>query len=128
MRLLLPLIDILGAASQAAINTLTAAVAAAAAAAAAAGAEAATAQTGANTANAALSLIRKGFATVPNGATIVVVAVGAECNGKPVCVTPLVAMTAARFFWAECSGGNLSLSIDVDNTADLTFSYQIDAR
>jgi hypothetical protein len=73
--------------------------------------------------------IQSGTATVLNGATTAVIAVGAEFDGSLAVVSFAEAPTAASTVWAgPVAGGNLTVAIDVDNTADLDVHYLLDAR
>jgi hypothetical protein len=71
-----------------------------------------------------------GQTTILNGATTRVISVGAAYNGKPVYATFGAQPTAAGVKWLSgvVSGGNLTLAINVDNTADLAVNYSIDGR
>ena len=82
----------------------------------------------ADTANTALGKILSGSLTVLNGQTTITSSVGAAYNGKPVLVSFGEAPTAAAKCWGVVAAGTLTLSIDVDNTADLDLTYLIDGR
>lgn len=70
-----------------------------------------------------------GTATVLDGNTTVVVAVGAEYNGKPVLVSFAEAPTAADLdVRGAVAAGNLTITITADNTADIDVNYLIDGR
>lgn len=70
-----------------------------------------------------------GQATVANGATTVTVAVGAAYDGANAVVgfgeTPTVAATVSS---AVVAGGDLVITTNADNTADLLVNWFIDAR
>ena len=73
--------------------------------------------------------VQSGTATVLNGATTAVVALGTEFNGALAVVSFAEAPTAAAKIWAgPVAGGNLTINIDVDNTADLDVHYIVDGR
>lgn len=82
----------------------------------------------ADTANTALGKILSGTLTVLNGQTTITSSVGAAYNGKPVLVSFAEAPTAAAKCWGVVAAGTLTLTIDVDNTADLDLTYLIDGR
>lgn len=70
--------------------------------------------------------LASGTATVANGATTVVVAVGADWNGSQVFLTPAQADTYASVHWfGAVAGGNLTITVDTDpgNAAGLAFNY-----
>lgn len=76
-----------------------------------------------------LALMVSGNATITNGTTSVVVNVGAAFNNK----VPIVSFgenpTAATKVWAAPpSGGNLTIEVDQDPTADTVVHYFIDGR
>lgn len=75
-----------------------------------------------------MSAIISGTATVADGATTVAVTVGAAYNGKPVVVSFAEAPTAAAIVSAAVATGDLTITIDADNTADLDVFYLIDGR
>lgn len=75
-----------------------------------------------------LGNILTGTATVLDGNTSVVVAVGAEYDGLPVVCTFGEEPTAAAIVSATVASGNLTITIDADNTADLLVHYMIDGR
>jgi hypothetical protein len=67
-----------------------------------------------------------GKAKVLNGATTVVVAVGAQYSGMEALVSFAQAPTAAKACYATAVvGGNLTIGIDVDNTADIFINYAV---
>lgn len=73
--------------------------------------------------------VQTGAATVLNATTSIVVAVGAEFDGKLAVVSFAEAPTAATLIWAgPVAAGNLTINIDVDNTADLDVHYVLDGR
>jgi hypothetical protein len=73
--------------------------------------------------------IQSGSGTVLNGATTAVIAVGTEFNGAIAVVSFAEAPVAASKIWAgPVAGGNLTVAIDVDNTADVDFHYILDGR
>jgi hypothetical protein len=83
----------------------------------------------ADLAQAAVDAIASGFDTILNGQVSKVVAVGAEFNGKYAVVSFAETPTAAtKISSAAVADGNLTITIDQDNTADLLVSYFIDAR
>lgn len=82
----------------------------------------------ANTLEAHDAKMVSGTATVADGDTTVVVAVGAAFNAKPVIVSFAEAPTAATVVSAAIATGSLTITIDQDNTADLDVNYFIDGR
>ena len=82
----------------------------------------------ADTANTALGKILSGKLTVSSGQTTITSSVGAAYNGKPVLVSFAEAPTAAAKCWGVVAADTLTLTIDVDNTADLDLTYLIDGR
>lgn len=79
--------------------------------------------------NADLADIIDGTATILSGGTSIVVAVGAGFNGKFPVVSFAEAPVAAAIVWAgPVAGGNLTININVNNTADLDVHYIIDGR
>jgi hypothetical protein len=81
-------------------------------------------------AQADVDLVTSGWVTILNGQTSVVQAVGAGFNAKPVQLTFGEQPTAAGVKWLSgvVAGGNLTVSINVDNTANLLVYYTIDGR
>ncbi len=76
-----------------------------------------------------VNAITSGTDTVLNGATSVVVAVGAAFNGKLAVVGFGALPVAAGLVWAgPVAAGNLTINIDVDNTADMVVNYIVDGR
>lgn len=70
-----------------------------------------------------------GLLVIPNGDTDVVQALGSAFDGKIAVVSFGEAPTAASKIWAgPVTGGNLTIHIDVDNTADLDVYYIVDGR
>lgn len=86
------------------------------------------AQTDATAALADLGKILSGKLTVLNGATSATLTVGAAFNGKPVLVSFAEAPTAASMCYGVVAAGDLTVNINVDNTADLDLNYIIDGR
>ncbi len=83
----------------------------------------------AEAATSALSLIVSGQDTILNSATTVVVTVGTQFDGKFAVVSFGEAPTAAvDISSAPVSGGDLTITIDQDNTANLLVNYIIDGR
>lgn len=67
-----------------------------------------------------------GQATILNGATTAVVAVGAALNGAEAVVAFGEAPTAAKAVYSTAvAGGNLTIGIDVDNTANVKVNWVI---
>lgn len=74
-------------------------------------------------------LIASGVGTILNGATTVVIAVGAQFDGEYAIVGFAEAPVAAVLTWAGVvAGGNLTINVNADNTADVDVSYIIDGR
>lgn len=69
-----------------------------------------------------------GFATILSGQVAIVVAVGSAFDGKPVQASFAEAPTVAATIFGVVSGGNLTLTIQANNTADLLCAYSIDGR
>ena len=70
-----------------------------------------------------------GQATILNAATTVIVAVGTAFDGKFGMVSFGEAPTAATILSsAPVTGGNLTITSDQDNTADLLVNWSIDGR
>lgn len=70
--------------------------------------------------------LASGVATVANGATTVVVAVGADWDGSQVFLTPAQADTYASVHWfGAVASGNLTITVDTDpgNAAGLALNY-----
>lgn len=79
----------------------------------------------------ALDVIISGSATILNGQTSIAVAgLPTGLAGKPVQVSFGASPTAAgvKWCWGVVSGTTLTISINVDNTADLLMHYTIDGR
>lgn len=73
--------------------------------------------------------ILSGMLIIPNASTSVVQAVGVGYNGKIAVVSFGEAPVAAVKIWAGLvAGGNLTINIDQDNTADLDVFYILDGR
>ena len=67
-----------------------------------------------------------GQATILNGATTAVVAVGASLNGAEAQVSFAEAPTAAVSVYSTAvAGGNLTIGIDADNTANIKINWMI---
>jgi hypothetical protein len=76
-----------------------------------------------------LADILSGTATILNATTSIAVVVGAAYNGKRAVVSFAEAPVAAAKIWAApVSGGNLTIAIDVNNTADVDVHYVLDGR
>ena len=74
-------------------------------------------------------LIQSGTATIANGDTTIAVAVGVALNGKLAVVSFAEAPTAATLiFAAPVAGGNLTITIDQDNTTTLDVHFVLDGR
>ena len=77
----------------------------------------------------ALALMVSGSATVLSGqTTITVTGLPAGLAGKPVLLTTKEEPTAATSWWGSVTGTTLTITIDIDNTANLQFNYFIDGR
>lgn len=77
----------------------------------------------------AMALMVSGSATVLSGqTTITVTGLPTGLAGKPVLLTTKEEPTAATSWWGSVTGTTLTITIDVDNTANLQFNYFIDGR
>ena len=78
---------------------------------------------------AANNLLASGQGTILDTATAVVVAVGAQFDGATATVSFGEAPTAAiKISSAPVSGGNLTITIDQDNTAERLVNWALDGR
>lgn len=79
--------------------------------------------------SAELAKIVSGSATVLSGQTaITVTGLPAGLENKPVLLTTKEEPTAATSWWGSVTGTTLTITINVDNTANLQFNYLIDGR
>lgn len=80
--------------------------------------------------DAEVAAIVSGEATILNGNTSVVVALGSAFANKKAVVSFAEAPTAAALIWAGPAdgAGDLTIEIDVDNTADIVVHYVADGR
>lgn len=75
------------------------------------------------------ALLISGVGTILNGATTVVIAVGAEFDGAFAVVSFGEAPASTVLVWSGVvASGNLTITADQDNTADLDVNYILDAR
>lgn len=76
-----------------------------------------------------LAKIVSGVATVANGTTTEVVAVGAAYDGKPALLSFNTDPGSAAALWGVWDGsGNLTITVDADPGADISVAWQVDGR
>lgn len=76
-----------------------------------------------------LSKLKSGVATIANGTTTEVIAVGAAYDGKPALVSFNGSPGSATGVWAVWDGsGNLTITVDTDPGADAEVAWFVDGR
>lgn len=76
-----------------------------------------------------LSKVQSDVATIANGTTTEVVAVGAAYDGKPALLSFNSDPGSAAKLWGVWDGsGNLTITVDTDPGADVSVAWSVDGR